>query len=218
MNILFDLDGTLTDSYEGITRSITHALTVVGRTPPPRESLTWCIGPPLRNSFRILLDSTEDELVDETLFAYRERFRSIGIFENRVYDGVPEMLESLQQKDCTLYVATSKPTVFAGQIIDHFGLRDRFKTVYGSELTGERGEKTSLIAHILASEGCAPSETTMVGDRAYDMIGSCANGLQGLGVLWGYGSIEELQEAGASACLQRPPELIDLFEQLCSKG
>lgn len=211
MNILFDLDGTLTDSYKGITRCIAHALSTMGRTSPPHDSLRWCIGPPLRHSFAILLDSADDNLVNEALHLYRERFGSVGLFENEVYRGVPETLDALQQKGHTLYVATSKPSVYAGKIIDHFALRGYFKAVYGSELDGRLGDKESLIQHILQTESIDISHASMVGDREHDMIGAKANGVAGFGVLWGYGTREELEVSGAHACFSSPQELVPLF-------
>lgn len=211
MNILFDLDGTLTDSYQGITRSISYALRTLDRTPPPQESLAWCIGPPLKKSFSLLLDSVDEELVGEALAAYRERFRTEGMFENEVYSGVPGMLDALQQKGHSLYVATSKPAVFADKIVEHFGLFQYFQGVYGSELDGKRGDKKSLISHLLTCEGIDLADVTMVGDREYDMIGACANGVRGLGVLWGYGTKEELEASGAYACYSRPSDLIPVF-------
>lgn len=211
MNILFDLDGTLTDSYQGITRSICYALKKMGRTPPLQESLNWCIGPPLRTSLGLLLDTVDVELVTDALAAYRERFRTVGIFENEVYSGVPEMLEALKQKGYNLYVATSKPEIFANRIVDHFGLGRYFQGVYGCGLDGKRGDKKSLILHALTSEGINPAKATMVGDREYDMIGACENGVRGFGALWGYGSKEELEASGAYACFGTPADLVPVF-------
>lgn len=213
MNILFDLDGTLTDSYRGITRSIRHALTTLGKIPPPQEDLTWCIGPPLRKSLSILLNSADKQLVDEALAAYRQRFRMVGIYENEVYEGVPPMLDALQQRGHTLYVATSKPEIFAHRIIEHFGLRHYFNGVYGSALDGALGDKQSLIAHILRCEAIEPARATMVGDREHDMIGAGENGVRGFGALWGYGTREELEASGAHACVSAPGSLIPLFEE-----
>jgi phosphoglycolate phosphatase len=211
VNILFDLDGTLTDSYQGITRSISYALVTLGLTPPPQESLTWCIGPPLKNSFSLLLDSVDEELVSEALAAFRERFSKVGMYENEVYTGVPEMLDALQQKGHTLYVATSKPEVFANRIVDHFSLRRYFQGVYGSWLDGKLAGKKSLILHILTSEGIEPAKAAMVGDREHDMIGAHANGVRGIGALWGYGTKEELEASGAYTCFSSPSELAANF-------
>ena len=213
MNILFDLDGTLTDPYQGITRCISHALVTLGRTPPPRMSLRWCIGPPLRNSFATLLASDDNILVEEALSIYRERFGSVGLFENEVYEGIPETLKVLQEMGHTLYVATSKPTVYAERIIDHFCLRQCFNVIYGSELDGTRTDKSSLISHILQNESIASSEVSMIGDREYDIIGAKANDVCGFGVLWGYGTKDELEASGAHACLRYPQELVAMFNR-----
>lgn len=211
MNILFDLDGTLTDSYEGITRCIAHSLNTLGRTPPPQASLRWCIGPPLKHSFATLLDSADEKLVNEALTLYRERFGTVGLFENEVYSGVPDTLDALQQMGHTLFVATSKPSVYAKRIIDHFGLRRYFNGVYGSELDGRLGDKKSLIGHILQTESIEISRAAMVGDREHDMTGAKANGVVGLGVLWGYGTREELEVSGAHACFNSPQDLVPVF-------
>ncbi|MBW2564368.1 MAG: HAD family hydrolase [Deltaproteobacteria bacterium] len=211
MNLLFDLDGTLTDPYQGITKCISHALVSLGRLSPPHMSLRWCIGPPLKSSFAKLLASDDDSLSEEALSIYRERFSSVGLFENEVYEGIPEALAALQEAGHTLYVATSKPAVFAERIIDHFGLRRNFKGIYGSELDGTRSDKTSLISHILQRESIPPSEASMIGDREYDISGAKDNGVCGFGVLWGYGTKDELESSGAHACISHPRELVIEF-------
>jgi phosphoglycolate phosphatase len=211
MNLLFDLDGTLTDPFSGITKCISYALDMLGRKLPPRESLRWCIGPPLKDSFAKLLASDDDELVERAVALYRERFGTVGLFENEVYDGIPEALEALQKNGHTLYVATSKPVVYAERIIDHFGLHRHFKCIFGSELDGTRNDKTSLISHILQTELIAPSETLMIGDRGHDIIGAKENGIHAFGVLWGYGTRDELENSGARAFFRTPQELVSAF-------
>ena len=211
MNLLFDLDGTLTDPFSGITKCISYALDMLGRKIPPEDDLRWCIGPPLKESFRKLLGSRDDALYEKALAFYRERFGSVGLFENEVYDGIPEMLEALLENDHTLYVATSKPAVYAERIVDHFGLHPYFKCVYGSELDGTRSDKASLISHILEKESIAADEACMIGDRRYDIIGARANGIWGLGVLWGYGTKDELKVSGARAFIKTPRDLIAEF-------
>jgi phosphoglycolate phosphatase len=211
MKILFDLDGTLTDPYQGITRCISHALITMGRPSPPRMDLRWCIGPPLKKSFVKLLSSDDDKLTEEALSIYRERFGSVGLFENQVYDDIPETLKALQEQDHTLFVATSKPRVYAERIIDHFDLSHFFSGVYGSELDGTRSDKSSLISHILQSESITSTEAAMIGDREYDMIGAKANGIRGFGVLWGFGTKNELEASGAYTCVKNPQELVTTF-------
>ncbi len=208
MNLLFDLDGTLTDPFEGITKCIAHALVKLGRPAPPRESLRWCIGPPLKNSLATLLASDDDQLAEKALAIYRDRFSSVGLFENEVYKDIPEVLGVLKETGHTLYVATSKPTVYAERIVNHFGLRGYFREIYGSELDGGRTDKTSLVSHILQRESIVSSETFMIGDRKHDMIAAEANGVFGLGVLWGYGTREELEASGAYVCITQPRELV----------
>ena len=176
MNLLFDLDGTLTDPFAGITKCILYALDKLGKTLPPRENLRWCIGPPLRDSFAKLLATDDKALIEKAVTLYRERFGTVGLFENQVYDGIPDVLQALQKNGHTLYVATSKPTIFAKRIIVHFDLQRFFKCIYGSELDGARGDKTSLISHILQTELMEPSKTAMIGDREHDMIGAKENG------------------------------------------
>ena len=212
MNLLFDLDGTLMDPFEGITKCIVHALVMLGRIAPPRESLRWCIGPPLKKSLAKLLASEDDQLAEEALAIYRDRFGSVGLFENKVYEDIPEVLDVLKEMRHTLYVATSKPAVYAERIIDHFGLRRYFHGIYGSELDGTRTDKTSLISHILQSESIASSEAVMIGDRKHDIIGAKANAVLGLGVLWGYGNREELEASGAYACIRQPRELVSTWK------
>lgn len=203
--LLFDLDGTLTDPREGITRCVRHALSAVGAAVPHDEELVRWIGPPLHQSFRDYLG--EDEVVARAVEAYRARFAERGMFENRVYLGVPEALAELRGRGWTLFVATSKPAVFARKILEHFGLSAYFAGVYGSELSGERSDKAELIAHLLATEGVTSACATMIGDRAHDVLGARRNDVRALGVLWGYGSRTELQEAGADAVFASIAEL-----------
>jgi phosphoglycolate phosphatase len=211
MHILFDLDGTLTDPFPGITRSIQHALESLDHHPPLAEDLRWCIGPPLKASFETLLGPDRAHLADQALGKYRERFGTVGLFENAVYAGIGEVLQELKLRGHVIRLATSKPTVFASRIVEHFGLRKYFDSVDGSELDGTRTDKVELIAHILDREAIRPDDAVMIGDREFDMIGARHNGVRGLGVLWGYGSLEELTAAGAAACVAAPEELVGVI-------
>ena len=211
MNLLFDLDGTLTDPYEGITRCISYALDMLGHKIPPEENLRWCIGPPLRDSFMKLLVTDDKALIERAVRLYRQRFGTVGLFENHVYDGIPEMLEALQQDGHTLYLATLKPTVYASRIIDHFGLQRYFTDIFGSELDGTRSDKTSLLSYLLQTELIESSTAAMIGDREHDIIGAKNNGVAGFGVLWGYGTKDELERSGAHAAFKEPPELARHF-------
>ncbi|MGG2398931.1 HAD family hydrolase [Pseudomonas sp. SH1-B] len=189
--ILFDLDGTLTDPREGITRSVQYALAKLGIDEPDLTALEHFIGPPLLQCF---MSSYElDEATGwQAVNHYRERFKVTGLYENQLFDGVPALLESLQAQGRTLYIATSKPTVFAEEIARHFGFARYFKRIYGSELDGTRTNKVELLAHLLQSEGIVATEALMIGDRKHDLIGARSNGLQAVAVGYGFGSREEL--------------------------
>lgn len=206
--IYFDLDGTLTDPKIGITRSIQYALGKLDHPAMPTEDeLTWCIGPPLRASFVKLLGG--DHAADAAVAFYRERFSDVGLFENGVYDGVPEVLTTLRASGHRLFVATSKPHVFAERIIDHFGLRDHFERVFGSELDGTRVDKSDLLEYALKKAAVDPLRTLMIGDRSHDMVGARNNGMKGIGVLYGYGSRNELTQAGALHVCATPRAILD---------
>jgi len=205
--IYFDLDGTLTDPKPGITRSIRYALQKLDHpTMPTEDELTWCIGPPLRASFVRLLGA--ETSADLAVSYYRERFSDIGLYENGVYDGIGEVLTSLCASGHRLFVATSKPHVFAERIIDHFGLRDHFERVFGSELDGTRVDKSHLLEYALKQASVDPSKTLMIGDRSHDMVGAKNNGMKGIGVLYGYGSRDELLEAGAQHVCATPGAIL----------
>jgi phosphoglycolate phosphatase len=208
MNLLFDLDGTLTDPFVGITASIRFVLAQLGRSAPPPDDLRWCIGPPLKESFKRLLDTDDGRMAETALAHYRARFGTVGLFENVVYNDIPETLAALKAGGHTLYVATAKPRVFAQRIIDFFDLHRYFKSVYGSELDGTCSVKSDLIAHILTRQNLSTPETVMIGDRGEDMAGARHNGVTACGVLWGYGSRAELEDAGACFCLTAPAELL----------
>lgn len=208
MNILFDLDGTLTDSRPGIVACIKHALERMGAPAPSEADLQRLIGPPLRDSFAQLLAAELDApCVGAAIEAYRERFTAIGMFENAVYDRIPAVLDELSNRGERLFVATSKPRIYAERILEHFGLADRFVAVFGSELDGRLCEKSELIAHVIASAALEPNDTAMIGDREHDMLGAVHNGVFPAGVLWGYGSHEELRSAGAKRLLASPGEI-----------
>ena len=214
MNVLLDLDGTLTDSGEGIARSIAHALAGLGRPSPDWTGLTRYVGPPLAETFRTLLGTADEALVREALRLYRKRFAAVGIFENRVYAGIPAGLSGLRAQGYRLWVATTKPHVFARQVLEHFGLASHFAGVYGSELTGERTDKGELIRHLLASERLPAQTAVMVGDREHDIHGARQNGLQAIGVSWGYGAAGELAAARPAAIVESPGGLVAAVQRL----
>jgi len=202
--IFFDLDGTLTDPKFGITRSIQFALEKLDRPVPATDELTWCIGPPLLDSFAEL--TGDADLAPRALELYRERFSDVGLFENEVYDGIANLLQALGV-DHPLYVATSKPRVFAERILLHFGLADNFSQIFGAELDGTRSDKTELLAFALAQADQAGAISTMIGDRKHDAIGAINNGMTSLGVLYGYGDEAELSSAGASQIFETVEDL-----------
>lgn len=190
-NILFDLDGTLTDPREGITRSIQYALSKLGINEPDLSRLEHFIGPPLLQAFMQFYDFDEARAWDAVNF-YRERFKVTGLYENRVFEGVGELLQALEGQGRTLYIATSKPWVYAREIARHFEFDRHFKVIYGSELDGTRTDKIELIAHLLEQEQLEPAQTLMIGDRKHDLIGARRNGLDAAAVGYGFGSFEEL--------------------------
>jgi phosphoglycolate phosphatase len=204
--LFFDLDGTLTDPKPGITGSIQYALRKLDRPVPSQDELTWCIGPPLRASFVVLLGG--ESLADRAVELYRERFADVGLFENSVYPDIEPVLVALSQSGGRMFVATSKPHVFATRIVAHFALRHHFEHVFGSELDGRRVDKSDLLAYALKQAGVDPAKTLMIGDRSHDMAGAANNGMKGIGVLYGYGSREELIGAGALHVCATPQAIL----------
>ena len=202
--VFFDLDGTLTDPKPGITACIRHALTGLGRAAPPADDLLWCIGPPLPKTFATLLETTDDALVWRAMALYRERFGTVGLFENALYPGVPEAVASVRAAGFATYVMTSKPHVYATRIVEHFGLAPLFDGVYGSELDGTRVDKADLIAYALAQERLEPARVVMIGDREHDAIGARRCGVRAIGVTYGYGSESELRAHGAELIAHAP--------------
>jgi phosphoglycolate phosphatase len=214
MQLLFDLDGTLTDSRRGIFNCLRHALTSHGLTMPPEDGLLWCIGPPIQQSLRKLIGPDAPELFEPVLISYRERYASIGLFENELYPDIVEALKDARDRGHTLHVATSKAEVFAKRIIPHFGLDAHFTSVTGSELDGTRSDKAEIIAHILKRECIDPAQAIMIGDREHDMIGARKNGIPAIGALWGYGTGRELIESGATLCARTPRLIAELIASL----
>ncbi len=207
--ILFDLDGTLTDPREGITRSIAYAMERMGVAPPPLDDLCFAIGPPLRPTLGRLIGDESPAAIERAIALYRERFADVGLFENAVYDGVAETLAALAATGATLVVATSKPRVYAERIVRHFALDAHFAAVHGCELDGTREDKRDLLAHLLAHHGFDARQAVMIGDRGADMIAARHHGVNALGVLWGYGTRDELSAAGAQMFCDRPIDIPD---------
>jgi phosphoglycolate phosphatase len=206
--ILFDLDGTLSDSAPGIMASIEYAFEEMDLPFPGRRD--ELLGPPLKDIFSML--HVPEDMLDRAVKLYRIRYGTIGKFENTVYDGIPELLGGLVENGDRLALATSKPDVYAVEILEHFGLAQHFTFIGGATLDGTRGPKAGVVAHTLAHLGDIDlSSTVMVGDRLHDVHGAAENGLETIGVLWGYGDLAELTEAGAKMLVETPTELADIL-------
>ncbi|EMB66346.1 HAD family hydrolase [Streptococcus mutans] len=195
--ILFDLDGTLTNPALGITNSLAYALEKFNIEVTDKKELYRFIGPPLQDSFENFYHFSKEDSLKAVDF-YRDYFRHKGLYENEVYQGIPDLLERLKAQGKKLLVATSKPEEFARQILKHFELFDYFDLVAGASMDGSRRLKGDVIAHALTSAQVSDlSATIMIGDREHDIIGAKKNGLDAIGVLYGFGSQEELEKAGA---------------------
>lgn len=206
--ILFDLDGTLTDPGEGITNSVAYALEKFEIKNEDRSQLYKFIGPPLKDSFMEFYGFGEEDS-QKAITYYRERFREKGMFENKVYDGIVELLSKLQKAGKQLIIATSKPEEFTLTILKYFDLLQYFDFVAGATMDGSRSEKEEIIHYAL--EHCQIEnldKTVMVGDRKFDILGAKANGIDSIGVLFGYGSLEELEMAGATY-IADSPEMVE---------
>ena len=202
MNVLFDLDGTLTDPGDGFVACVSYALAKLNCRPHADAEIRAHVGPPLEETLARLLQ--DPSAVPAAVGFYRERYASQGFRENAVYPGMEAALGELRSRGLALFVATSKPAVYAERILEHFGLRHFFSAVYGSGLDGTRSGKAQLLAHLLDRECLVPAETVMVGDRAQDVAGALASGMRPVGALWGYGSREELAAAGAVTFCEHP--------------
>lgn len=212
MNALLDLDGTLTDPGDGFVACVSYALSKLECRPYADEEIRRQVGPPLEETLARLIEDRAK--IPAAVAFYRERYASLGYLENAVYPGIGEALRALQSRGVRLFVATSKPTVYAERILAHFGLARFFRGVYGSELDGTRSNKTQLVEHILARESLNPAQTLMVGDRAQDVAAALAHGLHPIGALWGYGSEAELVDAGARTLCKQPLELPSLIAKI----
>lgn len=207
--ILIDLDGTLTDPKVGITTSARYGLNKIGHAIADDVNIDWIIGPPLKASLaKILNVAVDDDLAEQALLGYRERFSVTGLFENLVYPTVAETLKTLNERGYTLYVATAKPTIYAKQILEYFNLAQYFKVIYGSELTGERTNKAELIAYILDQEQLKAENCMMIGDREYDILGARKNVIETVAVEYGYGSNDELNNAKPKARIQQFADML----------
>lgn len=209
--LFFDLDGTLTDPMQGITRSVQYALLHFGIEVTDRTTLCSFIGPPLKDSFREFYGIND---LDTAVKKYHEYFKPTGIFENTLYEGIPEMLADLKAQGVQIVMATSKPTVFAEQIAEHFDLRKYFTLISGSALDGSRDRKADVIRYALDQLGIQDtSRTVMIGDRRFDIEGATETGLASIGVLYGYGDRAEIEAARPDYIVENVAELHDLLKE-----
>lgn len=209
--LLFDLDGTITDSATGITRCVEYALNYFGIQVSDLHDLLPFIGPPLMDSFKEFYHFTDEQAVIATE-KYRERYKDKGIYENELYPGIEELLAQARQNGKTVILATSKPEIFARRILDYFKLSDYFSFIAGSGLDGSLHTKTDVINYILQSNKIADlSSVIMIGDRKHDIIGAKNAGIDSIGVLYGFGDYDELSEAGATHIVKDIAELRNLL-------
>ena len=205
--LLFDLDGTLSDPKEGITKSVQYALYKFNVNEPNLDKLECFIGPPLQVSFSEYYRFSEEK-TKLAIELYRERFKEKGMFENVLYPNISPLLNSLKEKGYTLVIATSKPTIFAEEILKYFEIHHYFECIVGSNLDGTRSSKTEIIQYILNKyKNYKHSDFVMIGDRKHDIIGANNSGIDSVGVTYGYGSLEELQSS-------KPTYIADSVEQL----
>ena len=210
--ILFDLDGTLTDSGEGIMKSVQYALEKIGRPEPDLEKLRVFVGPPLLEQF-MEYAGVDRETAELAVGYYRERFAPVGIYENYVYPGIKDMLLTLKTGEFLLGVASSKPEVFVRQVLDHFDLTKYFDVIVGSEMDGGRTGKSDVIEEALRRLGYSDrrDEVIMVGDKSHDVAGAASCGIRCIAVSYGYGTREELESASPVFIADSPEEIPDFF-------
>lgn len=206
-NILLDLDGTLTDPKEGITKSVQYSLQRLDVEPPSMDELEWVIGPPLTAAFAHLLQTKDSQRIQKAIELYRERYENYCAIENKPYEGIHDTLAKLKEQGFNLYLATSKPWAYAGKILDYFNMRNYFTEIHGSELDGTRDYKEDLIAYILQQHNMDHKKTLMIGDRSYDIRGAKYNKVRAVGVTYGYGSLEEI-------LAEKPDAICDAHHQI----
>lgn len=207
-HIFFDLDGTLTDPKLGITRCLQFALAEMGEPVPDTQALTWCIGPPLLDSFAQLVGAGR---AAQGVDLYRQRFADVGLFENSPYPKIHDTLESIAQRGHVLFVASSKPKVFVDRILAKFELIEFFSQTYGSNLDGSLTDKSELLSHALQHSAVSPGASLMIGDRKHDAIGAQSNQMDFVGVLYGYGDQAEFDAVGVAELVHDHTELLTLL-------
>lgn len=208
--VLFDLDGTLTDPAEGITNSVAYALERYGIRVEDKKSLYSFIGPPLNDSFMQYYGFSPEKAM-EAIGVYREYFRDRGIFENEVYEGIPELLDRIKKSGRKIVLATSKPEEFAVRILEHFDLIGYFDVVAGASMDEKRNKKGDVIKYAMEKGGLSAEGAVMIGDREHDIFGAVENGLPSIGVLYGYGDRKELEAAGAAYIAEAVKDIFELL-------
>lgn len=211
--VLFDLDGTVLDSQTGVFRSIEYAMNKLHLTMPPQSDLIAFLGPPIHQGFTTVCH-VPPHLVEDAVTYYREYYNDVGKFEASIYAGIADTLQRIRQDGKRCYITTSKPQVFAKQILSHFGITDLFDEIYGCELDGTRSEKADVLAYCLEQQGLKSGEVILVGDRLYDVNGAQKLSMECVGILYGYGTREELEAAGATYICDNTDELYTLLRSL----
>ncbi|HEY3178656.1 MAG TPA: HAD hydrolase-like protein [Casimicrobiaceae bacterium] len=213
--LLFDLDGTLTDNYSGIAASIRYALARIDAPIPSEAMLRTCVGPPLRETFARFLETRDATRIECAIGHYRERYADVGWQENVVYDGIVDMLALLAAQQQRLFLCTAKPEIFARRIVEHFAFAPYFHDIYGADLAGVFDDKAKLLRRLLTDERLDANEAVMIGDRGNDVRAAHANDVCAVGVLWGYGSPQEL--ADADSLVATPHNLARLLTRRVQK-
>lgn len=208
--IFFDLDGTLTDSGEGIINCAILGLEHFGLPVPTREEMRVFVGPPLDQTF--IKFGVPADKAQEAIEVFRSRYRTVGKFENFPYPGIREVLQTLKAQGHRLFVATSKPEILANEVLEHFELANFFEQIAGATLDGSRSHKADVITYLLGLVGDV-GQTVMVGDTAFDVIGAAAHGIPTIGVSWGYGEVADMEKAGATAIAHNMEELVALLNR-----
>jgi phosphoglycolate phosphatase len=206
-NIFFDLDGTLTDSQEGILKCFIYALNELGRPCAGELKVSDVIGPPLRSAFRKLLDSNDEILIEKAVSLYRERYERACLLENHLYPGILDLISALHANSLKLYVVTTKPKIWADKIVRHFQLDRWFTEVFGTDLNGRFDSKTEHLEFILSHLKLAPGETMIVGDRREDILAGKNNRIRTIGVTFGYGNRQEIVDAAPDYICDSPLEI-----------
>lgn len=212
LSLLFDLDGTLSDPVEGITKSVAYALEKLGHPVPELGQLTYFIGPPMHDAFMSFLDIDDWNYAHRAVTLFRERYTGLGITENKIYPGIRELLAECSSASEQMFIASTKPPEQSRRVIKFFEIETHFKQCYGAQLTGELANKVDLIKHVIESETLETKRSVMIGDTTFDMCGARENGMRAIGVSWGYGKPEELTAAGAERIVNSPNELVEVLK------